>query len=60
MNPSAGQYDGDASIDAVFISPHKFLGGPGASGVLVFNQRIYNRELPPSVSAGGPSAIRFT
>ena len=26
---------------------------PGASGVLVFNQRIYNRELPPSVSAGG-------
>ena len=28
-------------------------GGPGASGVLVFNQRIYHRELPPSVSAGG-------
>jgi len=53
MNPPAGKYDGDASIDAVFISPHKFLGGPGASGVLVFNQRIYRRELPPSVSAGG-------
>jgi selenocysteine lyase/cysteine desulfurase len=53
MNPPAGKYDGDASIDAVFISPHKFLGGPGASGVLVFNQRIYRHELPPSVSAGG-------
>jgi selenocysteine lyase/cysteine desulfurase len=53
MNPPAGKYDGDASIDAVFISPHKFLGGPGASGVLVFNQRIYRRDLPPSVSAGG-------
>jgi selenocysteine lyase/cysteine desulfurase len=53
MNPPADRFNGDASIDAVFISPHKFLGGPGASGVLVFNKRIYNRELPPSVSAGG-------
>jgi selenocysteine lyase/cysteine desulfurase len=53
MNPAPGRHPGDASIDAVFISPHKFLGGPGASGVLVFNQRIYQRDLPPSVSAGG-------
>ena len=45
--------DGDPSIDAIFVSPHKFLGGPGSSGVLVFNERIYHRELPPSVSAGG-------
>ncbi|NNK31709.1 MAG: aminotransferase class V-fold PLP-dependent enzyme [Xanthomonadales bacterium] len=53
MNPPQGKYAGDASIDAVFISPHKFLGGPGASGVLVFNKRIYHSDLPPSVSAGG-------
>jgi selenocysteine lyase/cysteine desulfurase len=53
MNPAADKYPGDASLDAIFISPHKFLGGPGASGVLVFNQRIYQRDLPPSVSAGG-------
>ena len=53
MNPAPGKYEGDASIDAVFISPHKFLGGPGSSGVLVFNKRIYHEELPPSVSAGG-------
>ncbi len=52
MNPVAVG-DEDPSIDAVFISPHKFLGGPGSSGVLVFNERIYNRALPPSVSAGG-------
>jgi len=52
MNPEprAGE---DAAIDAVFISPHKFIGGPGSTGVLVFNERIYHRELPPSVSAGG-------
>ena len=53
MNPPAGKYDGDASLDAIFISPHKFLGGPGSSGVLVFNERLYDRELPPTVSAGG-------
>ncbi len=53
MNPVDGQYAGDASLDAIFISPHKFLGGPGSSGVLVFNERLYHRELPPTVSAGG-------
>jgi selenocysteine lyase/cysteine desulfurase len=52
MNPPASG-DEDASIDAIFISPHKFLGGPGSSGVLVFNERIYHRDLPPSFSAGG-------
>jgi selenocysteine lyase/cysteine desulfurase len=52
MNP-APTGDGDPSIDAIFVSPHKFLGGPGASGVLVFNERIYHVDLPPSVSAGG-------
>jgi selenocysteine lyase/cysteine desulfurase len=53
MCPEPGKYEGDASLDAVFISPHKFLGGPGATGVLVFNRRIYQKDLPPSVSAGG-------
>jgi len=53
MNPEPAAPGEDPSIDAIFISPHKFLGGPGSSGVLVFNERIYHRELPPSVSAGG-------
>ena len=53
MNPKPDLKDDDPSIDAIYISPHKFLGGPGSSGVLVFNERIYHRELPPSVSAGG-------
>jgi len=53
MNPKVRAKGDDPSIDAIFISPHKFLGGPGSSGVLVFNERIYHRELPPSVSAGG-------
>jgi selenocysteine lyase/cysteine desulfurase len=53
MNPEPAGEDDDPTIDALFISPHKFIGGPGSSGVLVFNERIYHRELPPSVSAGG-------
>lgn len=53
MNPPPQPGGGDASLDAVFISPHKFVGGPGASGVLVFNRRCYHAELPPSVAGGG-------
>ncbi|WP_223789851.1 aminotransferase class V-fold PLP-dependent enzyme [Marinicella meishanensis] len=39
--------------DAVFLSPHKFLGGPGSTGVLVFNKDIYQAALKPTVSGGG-------
>jgi selenocysteine lyase/cysteine desulfurase len=53
MNPPRAADGGDASLDAVFLSPHKFLGGPGSSGVLVFNERLYPRDLPPSVAGGG-------
>lgn len=52
MNPPADA-NGDSSLDAIFVSPHKFLGGPGSSGVLVFNKRIYPESLPPTVAAGG-------
>jgi selenocysteine lyase/cysteine desulfurase len=53
MNPPAGPLGGDPSLDAVFVSPHKFLGGPGSCGVLVFNERLYHRELPPTICGGG-------
>ncbi len=53
MNPPPREDGRDASIDAVFISPHKFIGGPGSSGVLVFNRRLYDETLPPTVAAGG-------
>ncbi len=52
MNP-ASDSGGETSLDAVFVSAHKFLGGPGASGVLVFNQRCYHKNLPPTVAGGG-------
>jgi selenocysteine lyase/cysteine desulfurase len=40
-------------LDALYFSPHKFLGGPGSCGVLLFHERIYRADLPPTVGAGG-------
>ena len=40
------------ALDAIFFSPHKFLGGPGSSGVLVFNSSIYNCSVPDNPGGG--------
>jgi selenocysteine lyase/cysteine desulfurase len=45
--------DPESGFDAIFFSPHKFLGGPGSSGVLIFNKRIYRRDLAPTTAGGG-------
>ena len=45
--------DSETFFDAVFISPHKFVGGPGSSGILVFNERVYNLALSPTSAGGG-------
>ncbi|HRZ49404.1 MAG TPA: aminotransferase class V-fold PLP-dependent enzyme, partial [Bacteroidales bacterium] len=39
-------------LDAVMFSPHKFLGGPGSSGVLVFDSRLYNSPAPDQPGGG--------
>ena len=39
-------------LDAIFFSPHKFLGGPGASGVLVFDAALYRLKVPDSPGGG--------
>ncbi len=39
-------------LDAVFFSPHKFLGGPGSSGVMVFDSSLYHRQSPDSPGGG--------
>lgn len=42
-----------AYFDAIYFSPHKFLGGPGSSGLLLIHEAIYRADLPPTVGAGG-------
>ena len=41
-----------AHLDAVFFSPHKFLGGPGTSGVLIFNKMLYQSYSPDQPGGG--------
>lgn len=45
--------DAESYFDAIFLSPHKFLGGPGTRGILVINKNIYPANLPPTVAGGG-------
>jgi selenocysteine lyase/cysteine desulfurase len=39
-------------LDGIFFSPHKFLGGPGSSGVLVFDSNLYNNKAPDQPGGG--------
>ncbi len=44
--------DPEAYLDAIFFSPHKFLGGPGTSGVLIFNSKLYQNMVPDHPGGG--------
>ena len=53
MNAAPPMPDGRLAYkDAVFISPHKFIGGPGTPGVLVCKRSLL-RSPVPSVPGGG-------
>ena len=42
----------DAYLDAIYFSPHKFLGGPGGTGILIFNKDLYNNRIPDNPGGG--------
>lgn len=44
--------DPESYLDAIFFSPHKFLGGPGTSGVLLFNKKLYKNMVPDHPGGG--------
>jgi selenocysteine lyase/cysteine desulfurase len=48
MHPS----DPMEKLDAIFFSPHKFLGGPGSSGVLIFDSTMYHSNAPDNPGGG--------
>jgi selenocysteine lyase/cysteine desulfurase len=39
-------------LDAIYFSPHKFLGGPGTSGVLIFDSKLYQIQHPDQPGGG--------
>jgi selenocysteine lyase/cysteine desulfurase len=43
---------GAHDLDAVFLSPHKFIGGPGTPGVLVARRSLFANRVP-TVPGGG-------
>jgi len=54
---AAGPYvdidiNGATPLDAVFISPHKFIGGPGTPGLLIAKKSILNNSVPAVVGGG--------
>jgi len=48
MHPS----DPLMKIDAMSFSPHKFLGGPGSPGVLIFDSNLYSNKSPDDPGGG--------
>ena len=53
VNLSDDDEGGDLAYkDAIFISPHKFIGGPGTPGVLVAKRHLFTNKVP-AVPGGG-------
>lgn len=54
MNPAAPEQKDavDASKDAVFLSPHKLIGGPGTPGVLVVKKKLMTNRVPAMPGGG--------
>jgi len=47
--------NGDGYLDAIFISPHKLIGGPGTPGLLVARKELFTNRVP-DVPGGGTVA----
>jgi selenocysteine lyase/cysteine desulfurase len=47
--------DGPGHLDAIVISPHKFIGGPGTPGLLVARRELFTNRVP-DVPGGGTVA----
>jgi hypothetical protein len=51
MNPRCFEHP-LASKDAIFLSPHKFIGGPGTPGVLIVRRELLANTVPDVVGGG--------
>lgn len=46
-----------AKLDAIYFSPHKFLGGPGTPGIVIFDSHLYTNQIPDQPGGG---TVSFT
>lgn len=42
----------ERKLDAIYFSPHKFLGGPGTTGILLFDKKLYSNKIPDNPGGG--------
>jgi len=50
----------DDWLDAVVLSPHKFIGGPGSAGLLLFHESLYRLSTPTTAGGGTVSYVSRT
>lgn len=51
MNPTSDNGE-NFSKDAVYLSPHKFVGGVGTPGILIAKKHVFLNEVPDAVGGG--------
>ena len=57
MHPEKRHPDDNPRIDAIFLSPHKFVGGPQTPGVLVANRELFHNRVPGKPGGGTVSFV---
>ncbi len=58
MNMRDDGPDGDKIYkDAIFLSPHKFIGGPGTPGILVAKRALFKNQVPAWPGGGTVSYV---
>jgi selenocysteine lyase/cysteine desulfurase len=57
---SPGGADDPLAKDAVFLSPHKLIGGPGTPGVLVVKRRLLQNRVPTAPGGGTVAYVNAT
>ncbi len=52
-----GEHDGASFKDAIVLSPHKLIGGPGTPGVLIIRRELLTNSVPAVVGGGTVSFV---
>jgi selenocysteine lyase/cysteine desulfurase len=58
MNLADEEEHGDLAYkDAIFLSPHKFIGGPGTPGILIAKRHLFKNRVPAAPGGGTVSYV---
>lgn len=61
MNPHRKEWpDHLTAKDALFLSPHKFIGGPGTPGILIVKKKLLTNRVPTVPGGGTVSYVSET